>query len=75
MTGTRSANDRQAGLPMPADGEPVGDPDGHSRPAPALPVQRLSHKRTTATAVIPAVALANPRRVRLIDLRDASEVS
>ena len=74
MTGRRSANDQQAGPPTPAD-ERAAEPAGHARPVPALPVQRLSHKRTTATTVIPAVALANPRRVRLIDLRDASEIS
>ena len=41
----------------------------------ALPAQRLSRRRTTATHGIPSVALANPRRTRLIDLRDASEVA
>jgi hypothetical protein len=75
MTGTRSPSDQQVGRPRPADGDPEGEPVADARPSSALPVQRLSHKRTAATFGIPAVALANPRRVRLIDLRDASEVS
>ncbi len=70
MTATDSVSRHHEGQPASDAAQLVGD-----GPGAALPIQRLSHHRTTATRAIPAAPLANPRRIRLIDLRDASQVS